>query len=97
MDKGFIFISIFVGVALTWAMKLLNWIWFRPRRLEKFLRQQGLNGNPYIPIVGDLKEFIGAMREERPKTIELSDDPLRHVFSYYHQILTKYGKNSFFV
>ncbi|PIN19807.1 11-oxo-beta-amyrin 30-oxidase [Handroanthus impetiginosus] len=78
MDIGFIFISIFAAVALTWAMKLLNWKSFRPRGLEKFLGSKG---------------SMGILTKERPETIDLSDDPLPHVLTYYHQILTKHDKN----
>ncbi|EYU26263.1 hypothetical protein ABFS82_08G196500 [Erythranthe guttata] len=87
--------SIVVAASITWAVKLLNWVWFRPRKLEKILRQQGLNGNPYRPFLGDLGDMIKFMKAEQPKTIELFDDILPHIFAYYHQIVTKYGENSF--
>jgi len=34
-------ISLIVILVLTWAWKILNWLWFKPRRLEKLLREQG--------------------------------------------------------
>lgn len=71
--------------------KLLNWTWFRPRKLEKFLRKQGLKGNSYRPVFGDLKDFIRASRAEQPKFIQLSDNILPHIFPYHHAYLSNYG------
>ncbi|KAI3466004.1 hypothetical protein Pfo_022667 [Paulownia fortunei] len=92
---GVILTSMVVAASITWAVKLINLLWFRPRKLEKFLREQGLNGNPYRPFLGDLKDYIKVVKAEQPRSIKLSDDTLPHIFAYYHQILTKYGQNSF--
>lgn len=34
---------------------LVKWAWLRPKKLEKLLREQGLQGNPYRLLVGDSK------------------------------------------
>lgn len=85
--------SMIVAASVTWVAKLLDWLWFRPRKLEKILRKQGLNGNPYRPFLGDLRDMIKFMKADQSRTIELSDDVLPHIFSYYHQTIDKYGKN----
>ncbi|KAI3465946.1 hypothetical protein Pfo_022609 [Paulownia fortunei] len=85
---GVILTSIFVAASITWAVKLLNWLWFRPRKLEKLLRKQGLNGNPYRPFLGDFKDYIKVIKAEQRRSIKLSDDILPHIFAYYHEILT---------
>ncbi|KAL7103826.1 hypothetical protein ACP275_08G203600 [Erythranthe tilingii] len=97
MDAAFslILTSILVAASVTWAVKVLNWVWFRPRKLEKFLREQGLNGKPYRPFLGDLKDYVTAVKSEQRRTIELSDDIIPHIFTYYHEIINKYGENSF--
>ncbi|KAK6132447.1 hypothetical protein DH2020_033824 [Rehmannia glutinosa] len=96
LTLGIILTSIVVAASITWALKLLNWLWFKPKKLEKFLREQGLNGNPYRPFLGDLKDLIRVKRAKQQRSIKLmSDDTLQHIFMYYHQTLTKYGKNSF--
>ncbi|KAI3466003.1 hypothetical protein Pfo_022666 [Paulownia fortunei] len=92
---GLILTSIIVAAFAKWAVKSLNWLWFRPRKLEKFLRKQGLNGNPYRPFLGDLKDYIAVMKAHQRRSIKLSDDTLPHILAYYHQIYTKYGQNSF--
>ncbi|KAI3466002.1 hypothetical protein Pfo_022665 [Paulownia fortunei] len=92
---GVILASMVVAASVTWAVKLLNWLWFRPRKLEKFLRKQGLDGHTYRPFLGDLKDYVKVMKAEQARSIKLSDDTLPHMFGYYYQILTKYGQNSF--
>ncbi|CAN4103189.1 unnamed protein product [Withania somnifera] len=49
--------TIYVAILLLYTWKVLNWAWFRPKKLEKYLRQSGLNGNPYKLLYGDLKEL----------------------------------------
>ncbi|KAL6529780.1 hypothetical protein OROGR_015403 [Orobanche gracilis] len=80
-------------IALTF--KFLNWVWFRPKRLEKFLRNQGLHGNSYRLLLGDMKDLISVTEQEQPKSIQISDHLPPHILPYYHQIITKYGENSF--
>ncbi|XP_069143573.1 cytochrome P450 CYP72A219-like [Solanum lycopersicum] len=52
------FLALFL-LAITfviYAWRLLEWVWFRPKKLEKCLRKQGLKGNSYKLIFGDIKE-----------------------------------------
>ncbi|CAA0815903.1 Cytochrome P450 72A15 [Striga hermonthica] len=79
--------------ALT--LKFLNWVWFRPKRLEKILRNQGLHGNSYRFLLGDIKDLISITKHEQPKSIRISDHLTPHILPYYHQIRSKYGDNSF--
>ncbi|KAH6759359.1 hypothetical protein C2S51_019594 [Perilla frutescens var. frutescens] len=82
-------------IAVKWGVKLLNWVWFRPRKLEKFLRGQGMNGTRYSPFLRDVRDCVSSMIAEQPKTLQLSDDILPHLYRFYMQNLSKYGKNSF--
>ncbi|XP_057796016.1 cytochrome P450 CYP72A219-like [Salvia miltiorrhiza] len=93
---GLILSSMVVVASLTWAVKLLNMFWLRPRKIEKFLREQGLSGNPYKLIVGDMKDFMKCMNEEEPKSFEISDAHMPHVVPYEHRIISKYGANCFY-
>lgn len=79
---------IVVAASVAWAVKLVNLVWLRPRKLEKLLRQRGMDGNPYSLV--DLRDMIKA---EQSRSVQLSDETLPHVFAYYHDILHKYGKN----
>ncbi|KAL3821289.1 hypothetical protein ACJIZ3_007194 [Penstemon smallii] len=95
MQLSSILLSVLTLVCVTVALKLLNWVWFRPKKLENFLRKQGLSGNSYRLLIGDMKDFIQVMRAEQPKAINLSDNISSHILPYYHHIIHKYSTNSF--
>ncbi|KAG4960800.1 hypothetical protein GLYMA_13G277100v4 [Glycine max] len=89
-------VFVIVILALTsWAWRMLNWLWIRPKRLERLLREQGLQGNPYRILVGDLKEIVKLQMEARSKPMNLSHDIVPRVFAHLHQSVLKHGKNSF--
>ncbi|KAG5235307.1 cytochrome P450 [Salix suchowensis] len=87
--------SIVCVAALRWAWGVLNWVWFRPKRVERCLRQQGFAGKPYRFLVGDWKESSDMLQEARTKPIGLSDAILPRVMPFLHQVVKDYGKNSF--
>ncbi|XP_045801126.1 cytochrome P450 72A68-like [Trifolium pratense] len=82
-------------LTLTWAWRILNWVWFKPKKLEKLLREQGLKGNSYRFLVGDIKDFLKMRKEATSKPMNLSDDIAPRVYSFIHQSFEKHGKNSF--
>ncbi|XVF79177.1 hypothetical protein PTKIN_Ptkin14bG0199000 [Pterospermum kingtungense] len=84
-----------VGLLLVWGWRILNWVWLKPKRLEKCLRQQGFTGNPYKFLSGDIKESFGMTKQARAKPMPLSDDIVPYVAPFLHQTVTNYGKNSF--
>ncbi|KAL3621920.1 hypothetical protein CASFOL_030238 [Castilleja foliolosa] len=83
-------------VILTHAWKILNWAYIRPKRLEKILRKQGLKGNSYNLVYGDLKELIRTIEEAKSKPINLDDDIKPRVVAFFVKIVQKYGNGSFF-
>lgn len=82
-------------ILLSWAWKTLNWVWLKPRKLEKQLRQQGLNGNRYRFLIGDIKDSFRMRSEEREKPIPFTHDYFRRVLPFVHLLLHEYGKNCF--
>jgi len=52
---------------VAWAMRTLNRYWLKPRRLERALRAQGLQGTSYRFLTGDLKEKARLDNEARSK------------------------------
>lgn len=85
--------SVIVAVSVTGAVKLLNFLWIRPRKLEKILRKQGLDGNRYRPFIGDIGDMTRVIKAEQLRSIQLSDDASPHILAYDNDILNKYGKN----
>ncbi|XP_024632155.1 cytochrome P450 72A68-like isoform X1 [Medicago truncatula] len=82
-------------LSLIWAWRILNWLWLKPKKLEKLLREQGLKGNSYRLLVGDMNDLLKMRKEATSKPMNLSDDIVPRVYSFVHQSVTKHGKNSF--
>ncbi|XP_049374072.1 cytochrome P450 CYP72A219-like [Solanum verrucosum] len=94
--NNMIIATIFVTILLVYTWKVLNWAWFRPKKLEKFLGQQGLCGNSYRLLHGDLEEFSKSIKEAQSKPINnLSNDIAPRIIPYFIQTINKYGKNCF--
>ncbi|XP_028796123.1 cytochrome P450 CYP72A219-like isoform X1 [Neltuma alba] len=86
-----IVIFVIVGV----IGRVVNWLWLRPKRLERYLRRQNLKGNPYRLGFGDLKEMSQMIQEAKSKPINLDDEIIPRVIPFRHQLIQNYGKNSF--
>ena len=81
-----------VMLALVWGWKVLNWLWLRPKKLERLLREQGLQGTPYRLLVGDLKDIVKMQKEAKSKPMNISDDDLvPRVQPFFQQNVNKYG------
>ncbi|GLT55079.1 hypothetical protein SLA2020_282290 [Shorea laevis] len=56
------------------AWRVLRWAWVRPKALERSLRDQGLTGNSYSLLFGDLKEISKMTNQARSKPINFTND-----------------------
>ncbi|KAL6570795.1 hypothetical protein OROGR_000345 [Orobanche gracilis] len=88
--------AVFALMVLIYTWKILNWAYIRPKRLERLLRKQGLNGNSYKVIYGDLKELMKMVDEAKSNPINLDDDIKPRVLSFIVKILQKYGNGSYY-
>ncbi|KAL3733980.1 hypothetical protein ACJRO7_023346 [Eucalyptus globulus] len=88
-------LAMVLAVLTTWAWRVVNWVWVRPKRLERLLRQQGLSGKPYTFLFGDLKENSRLLTEANSKPIAISDDIKPRLFPFFYQSSQTYGKDSF--
>ena len=79
------------GLILIWVWKFFNWVWLKPKRAEKSLRQQGLKGNSYRFLIGDLKETSRLRNEAKKKTLPFTNDFFSHLFPFHQQHFNKYG------
>ncbi|KAJ0813846.1 putative secologanin synthase [Helianthus annuus] len=78
------------GVAMVMLVpwKMLEWTWLKPKRLEKYLRQQGLTGTTYKLPFGDTKEIMNTTQLE---PMNLSDDIMPRVMPFVHRAIQIYG------
>ena len=86
-------IAAFCGIVLLyWAWRVLNWVWLRPKKLEKRLREQGLQGNSYRLLYGDMKDTSTLINKAHSKPISFSDDAVSRVVPHFQETIKKYGK-----
>ncbi|XP_020233595.1 11-oxo-beta-amyrin 30-oxidase [Cajanus cajan] len=89
-----------VGVVVVVVWRVVEWVWVRPKRVEKVLRTQGFDGNPYRVLIGDTREMyrvlLQAAKSQKPTNF-LSDhnDVAPHLTTFNHHIVNKFGKKSF--
>ncbi|WCJ32363.1 Cytochrome P450 CYP72A219 [Euphorbia peplus] len=96
MDISMAVAAMIVISIVTLAWRLGNWVWFRPKKLEKYLRQQGLSGNPYRFFYGDWKENISIINQAQSKPFDhFSHDVASRVMPFLRDLICSYGKNSF--
>ncbi|KAK3161344.1 hypothetical protein QOZ80_1BG0075950 [Eleusine coracana subsp. coracana] len=86
-----------LGPVLLWqGGKLLDRLWWRPRRLERSLRAQGLRGTSYRFLTGDLKEFHRLNDEAWSKPLPLGcHDIVPRVTPFIHKNVREHGKTCF--
>jgi hypothetical protein len=86
------------GAALAWcAVRALEWAWWRPRRLERALRSQGLRGTAYRSLAGDMPLLVRLNKEARSRTMPLGcHDVVPRALPLFHQAMKEHGACSCF-
>ena len=87
-------IFVLIMLLIFWAARTVNWVWLNPKRIERCLRKQGFNGNPYRLLYGDTKEIGSMIKAANSKPIKLSDDILPRVLPFQLHLIKTYGKKS---
>jgi uncharacterized membrane protein len=64
---------VFVSMIVRWAWSVLDWVWLKPKKLERCLREQGLKGNSYRLFYGDMKENSIMLNQAKSKPMNLSN------------------------
>ncbi|KAI9083632.1 hypothetical protein K1719_034574 [Acacia pycnantha] len=83
-------------LVLIWAAwKLVNWLWLRPKKLERLLRQQGLQGTPYTLVAGDSTKMFSMRMQAKSKPMNLSHDIIPRASSFFNHLVNQYGNNPF--
>ncbi|KAK9089298.1 hypothetical protein Scep_028380 [Stephania cephalantha] len=58
------------GALILCAWKVFDWVWWKPKRLERYFREQGIEGPSYKLIHGNLKEDAVASMEAIAKPMK---------------------------
>ncbi|KAM5586436.1 cytochrome P450 CYP72A219 [Rosa sericea] len=88
---------VFISIIVRWAWSVLDWVWLKPKTLERCLREQGLQGNSYRFFYGDLKENSILLKhaKSKPMNLSTSHDIAPRLIPFLDQTVKTYGKNSF--
>ncbi|KAJ4971301.1 hypothetical protein NE237_004400 [Protea cynaroides] len=73
-------------------MRVVDSIWWRPKRLEKQLKQQGIKGTPYKLLHGDMKEHARSITEAWSKPMSLNHQIPPRILPFVHETVQKYEK-----
>ncbi|KAG6492449.1 cytochrome P450 734A6-like [Zingiber officinale] len=83
-----------IGACTVMAVKVLEYLWWRPRRVERHFAKQGIRGPPYRFFIGCVKEMVGLMLEASSKPMMMSQNQhniLPRVLAFYHHWKKIYG------
>ncbi|PWA66351.1 cytochrome P450 protein [Artemisia annua] len=87
--------SVVVVVIFAYAWRFFDWVWLRPKAMEKYLRNQGLNGNSYRFLYGDVKEMVHMTTIAKSKPIKLTDNIVPRVMPFVYASAKTHGNNFF--
>ncbi|KAJ4976084.1 hypothetical protein NE237_001190 [Protea cynaroides] len=96
-ESGFVsMVGVLCILIVWWGWKMLKWIWWKPKKLERLLKEQGIKITPYNLLMDDLKENYRQFVEAQSKPMNLSHDIIPRVIPFHLQTIQKYGKKSAF-
>lgn len=83
-----------VWAVVAWcAVRAVEWAWWRPRRLARALRAQGLRGTAYRSLAGDAPLTERLNREARSRTMPLGcHDVVPRAMPLFHQTMKEHGR-----
>jgi PHYB activation tagged suppressor 1 len=79
------------------AVKLMEVLWWRPRRVEEHFARQGIRGPPYRFFIGCVREMVALMVAASAKPMPppyRSHNVLPRVLAFYHHWKKIYGTSS---
>ncbi|KAK9285115.1 hypothetical protein L1049_024300 [Liquidambar formosana] len=77
---------------VSWCLKVLHMIWWKPKMIEKQLRKQGIYGHPYKLFYGNTKEMMKLSKENGSKPLGLSHDFLPRFNPFLQKLVMTYNK-----
>ncbi|MCL7036320.1 hypothetical protein MKW94_019329 [Papaver nudicaule] len=95
---NFVFLTLIIFslcLLLWYGLKAFYSLWWKPKKLEKEFKQQGIKGSPYVVLYGvDMKEYINCITEAWSKPMNLNHQITSRVVPYVKNLVQQYGKVS---
>lgn len=83
-----------IHLLLYYAAKAYYTLWLKPRAIEKQLRQQGIRGNHYKILYGDMKDERKGLKEALSRPMDqLNHQIAPRVIPFTYQTVQKYGQS----
>ncbi|KAF9612624.1 hypothetical protein IFM89_003066 [Coptis chinensis] len=79
------------SIVLFYVLKMVEFLWWRPKRIVEHFSKQGIKGPQYRLFLGNIKELVGLMVKASSQPMPLSHNILPRVFSFYHHWKKIYG------
>ncbi|KAI5012139.1 hypothetical protein ZWY2020_024273 [Hordeum vulgare] len=88
-----------LGFVLLWqASRLVDLLWWQPRRLERALRAEGLRGTSYPFLVGDILDYRRRRQEAQSRSMPLRCHNIAHIIApLLCDIVREHGKTYVYV
>nr|XP_011460595.1 PREDICTED: cytochrome P450 72A15-like isoform X1 [Fragaria vesca subsp. vesca] len=90
-DYVVVLCSVSLLLLLCGGGKAFYSIWWKPKMLERRLKQQGIRGTPYTPLIGDMKEFVRQIKEAWSKPMSLNHQIVSRVDPFTLNTVQRYG------
>ncbi|KAK9089302.1 hypothetical protein Scep_028384 [Stephania cephalantha] len=87
--------TLFALVVSYIVFKVLIWVWWKPKNLEKCLRKQGIDGTPYKILFGDVMEFSSTTEQAQSTPMNLSHSITHRVVPFALRIIKRHGRISY--
>lgn len=87
-------VGILISFVIIFLTKALSWVWLEPKRAERFLRRQGIKGNPYNFFFGDMKVMGMMLHQAQSKPIQIDDDVACRLVPFQNQLVKECGMPS---
>lgn len=90
-DLLFISLATSGVLILSLICRFFYFFWWRPIKLGRFLKDQGINGPPYWPVVGNIMEETRLRKDAKLRPMDLSHAIVPRVIPFLHRISQSYG------
>ncbi|KAG9447488.1 hypothetical protein H6P81_013616 [Aristolochia fimbriata] len=89
---GYLGVAVLCLCFVTWVSRVVYSIWWKPMKLERLLRKQGIVGPPHKLIYGNLNEIAAENHKARSEPMPFSHNIVTRVAPYLQHSAEKYGK-----
>ena len=87
-----------ISIVVWYGWIFVNWVWLRPKKMDKCLREQGLKGTSYKFFFGDTKETVKMIKDAKKSgPINLTNDIVSRINPFVYKSVTAYGTDSCFL